>query len=397
MTGKHAANGASVSGLLVRPRYFPRQVVTAEDLTTDQAYLRERLRRHNRFLHGCGVVCGLEVVPTDPDESGTPQVVITPGYALDPYGDEIYVPELQIVQLDCVAPAKDCTDLEEPAEGKPGYVVLRYHETEARPIPALPERCAPRTSCEFSRFQDEFEITCLTELPEGCIPPESGSGWALRDVLVGPRRPPESLGDVEPILECPEEPASPWIILARASLEEDRLIVDYQDRNQTLSSWQMMEFLKHVRYAPPGEGADRPVADVNGIGPVRTALLGEHGVLTVGQLAAMRPEVVAEVIGVAEIRARGMIAQARYLAYGPDSPSGEEAERPVSSVNGIGRIRTELLNESGITTVEELARIDSVKLSEILGVAEIRARGMLAQARFLVRGGEWRRGAGRWG
>jgi predicted flap endonuclease-1-like 5' DNA nuclease len=373
MTSNHAANGSSGGGLLVRPRYFPRQVVTADDLTTDQAYLRERLRRHNRYLHGCGVVCGLEVVPTDPDESGTPQVVVTPGYALGPYGDEIYVPELQTLQLDCVAPAKDCTDLEETPAGTPGYVVLRYRETEARPIPALPERCAPRTSCEFSRFRDEFEFGCLAEMPEGCIPPESGSGWALRNLLVGRRRPPESLDDVPSIFECPDDPGSPWIVLAKVELEEDTLLVDYRDRNQTLSSWQMMEFLKHVRYAPPGEGADRPVSDVNGIGPVRTAMLGEHGVLTVGQLAAMRPEVVAEVVGVAEIRARGMIAQARYLAYGRYSPSGDAAEQPVSAVNGVGRVRTALLNERGITTIGQLARIHSETLSEILGVAEIRA------------------------
>src|SRR5215211_7302343 len=39
---------------LPQPRYFPRQVVTADDLTADQEYFRERLRRHNRMLHGCG-------------------------------------------------------------------------------------------------------------------------------------------------------------------------------------------------------------------------------------------------------------------------------------------------------------------------------------------------------
>jgi predicted flap endonuclease-1-like 5' DNA nuclease len=393
MTSNHTSNGTTGGGVLVRPRYFPRQMVTADDLTTDQAYLRERLRRHNRYLHGCGVVCGLEVVQTDPDEDGTAQVIVTPGYALGPYGDEIYVSELQTVRLDCITPAKDCADLDDTPATMPGNVVLRYRETEARPVPALAARCAPRTSCEFSRFRDEFELGCIEEMPEGCSSLESGSGWGLRNLLIGRRRPPDSLEDVPAIFQCPEESASPWLVLARVSLNEDGLIIDYEHRDQTLSSWQMMEFLKHVRYAPPGEGADRPASDVNGIGPVRTALLGEHGVLTVGQLAAMRAEVVAEIVGVAEIRARGMIAQARYLAYGRYSSASNVADRPVSDVNGVGRVRTRLLNDSGITTIGQLARMRSQAVSEILGVAEIRARGMLAQARFLARGGQPRWGS----
>ena len=34
-----------------RVRYFPRQLLTADDMRTEQEYLREKLRRHNRLLH----------------------------------------------------------------------------------------------------------------------------------------------------------------------------------------------------------------------------------------------------------------------------------------------------------------------------------------------------------
>ena len=47
---------------LERVHYFPRQLLTVADMTTDQNYFLEKLRRHNRFLHGWGVVCGLEVI-----------------------------------------------------------------------------------------------------------------------------------------------------------------------------------------------------------------------------------------------------------------------------------------------------------------------------------------------
>ena len=51
------------SRLAERPRYFPRQLITADDLTLEQEYFRNKLRLHNRLLHGWGVVCGAQVYP----------------------------------------------------------------------------------------------------------------------------------------------------------------------------------------------------------------------------------------------------------------------------------------------------------------------------------------------
>jgi len=52
-----------------RLRYFYGQMLHARDLQVEQAYFREKLKLHNRCLHGWGVVCGLEVTPPplDPD------------------------------------------------------------------------------------------------------------------------------------------------------------------------------------------------------------------------------------------------------------------------------------------------------------------------------------------
>ena len=77
-----------------RVRYFTRQLITPDDLTLEQEYFRNKLRRHNRFLHGWGVVCGCIVRPAYNPSSGTndPWMVrISPGYVLGPYGDEILV------------------------------------------------------------------------------------------------------------------------------------------------------------------------------------------------------------------------------------------------------------------------------------------------------------------
>src|SRR5947209_10205738 len=48
---------------LERVHFFPRQLLTADDMDAEQHYFRQKLRRHTRFLHGWGVVCGCEVKP----------------------------------------------------------------------------------------------------------------------------------------------------------------------------------------------------------------------------------------------------------------------------------------------------------------------------------------------
>src|SRR5712672_3134885 len=78
------------------PRYYPRQLITPDDLTLEQNYFRDRMRRHNRLLHGWGVVCGALVCPVpNPNSTGGDnqylpwQVKVQRGYVLGPYGDEI--------------------------------------------------------------------------------------------------------------------------------------------------------------------------------------------------------------------------------------------------------------------------------------------------------------------
>src|SRR5439155_8263842 len=43
--------------------YVHGQLLTAIDLQTEQAYFREKLKLHNRCLHGYGIVCGLDISP----------------------------------------------------------------------------------------------------------------------------------------------------------------------------------------------------------------------------------------------------------------------------------------------------------------------------------------------
>lgn len=46
---------------LCRPRFFPGQLLTDRDLNLLTRYIVEKNKLHNRYLHGWGVACGLEV------------------------------------------------------------------------------------------------------------------------------------------------------------------------------------------------------------------------------------------------------------------------------------------------------------------------------------------------
>jgi hypothetical protein len=73
---------------LERVHYFDGMLLGAKDFEQEQTYFRSTLRRHNRLLHGWGVVTGLEVTSVGP---GNAQVSVSPGYALDPCGNEIII------------------------------------------------------------------------------------------------------------------------------------------------------------------------------------------------------------------------------------------------------------------------------------------------------------------
>jgi hypothetical protein len=82
---------------LERTRYFTGQLLTAESLQQEQEYFLARLRRHNRFLHGWGVVTGLSVGL----ENGE-TVVVDPGLAIDCAGNEIVLSERTRIAIDAL-------------------------------------------------------------------------------------------------------------------------------------------------------------------------------------------------------------------------------------------------------------------------------------------------------
>jgi len=181
---------------LERPLYEPGHYLASSDLRAQQRYLLQRLRRHNRYLHGWGVVCGLWVAPArDP---GRPwEVFVCPGYALGPYGDEILVGRREPVDIrDWIW--RRPVMLRRPATV--AYVAIRYTEFAASPLPARSAACGCDDPVYVpSRIRDSFKVEILWALPQ----PEASDPFDL----CSDKTPP-----------CPRCPESPYVVLASVIL-----------------------------------------------------------------------------------------------------------------------------------------------------------------------------------
>ena len=143
-----ACRCAACEGLhtFVRPRFFAGQLLTDTELTGLNSYMLDKQRLHNRYLHGYGVVCGLQV---ECDGCG-PGVIVRPGYALDQCGNDLVLPEAISIPIDqliaaCATAAKaaDCDPPRYPrAQGCDDHeqvwcLWVRYREQQARPVTPL--------------------------------------------------------------------------------------------------------------------------------------------------------------------------------------------------------------------------------------------------------------------
>jgi hypothetical protein len=208
------------------PRYYPRQLITPDDLTLEQDYFRDRMRRHNRLLHGWGVVCGALVCPVTSKDANNVvtlspwQVQVQPGYALGPYGDEIIIDCTRTVDMrsngvsgatgdPCVdMPDPWCSQVSVPRTGGTLYVAVKYKQSMTRPVRVQPIGCGCNdNTCECSRWHDGYEIGILTCCPDDKTQPPDGDKLFKGDVP-----------------NCPDCPPQPWVVLAAVTVDANGVI-----------------------------------------------------------------------------------------------------------------------------------------------------------------------------
>jgi hypothetical protein len=206
-------------------RYFPRQLITADDMRAEQEFFLNKMRRHNRFLHGWGVVCGCQVVPL-PTAKNPWQVQVCPGYAVSPQGDEIVIAQCVTFDLQLgMQPCDPCTvawpcppqPVWSPgSEQRTVYLAVRYLECASRPVRVHPAGCGcDELDCEYSRIRETFELKMLWGLPASHTDAKKAdAAWAA--VALKQIREASDLGF--PVPPCPMCTDDPWIVLATLRL-----------------------------------------------------------------------------------------------------------------------------------------------------------------------------------
>jgi hypothetical protein len=146
-------NSGECGAGLQRVNYMTGMLLGVDDFKTEQEYLGNRLRRHNRLLHGAGIAAGLNVT-VEQDTAGS-RITIAPGLALDPAGNEICVE--QSVQLAL------------PGSGPVLLVLLQYAERYCRNVPVVAsgtgENAEGGLVSQPTRIVETFSVT-LAAAPE---------------------------------------------------------------------------------------------------------------------------------------------------------------------------------------------------------------------------------------
>lgn len=145
---------------LTRNRYFAGKLLTEQDLTTEQHYVREQVRLHNLHLHGWGIASGLNVSTTD-DQHG---IIVSPGTAIDRYGRQLVLNGSFAIEL--------------PSEHRPWRLTLTYTERETDPIPTP----SGSDSVQNSRIEEGIKISYETDNP--CAPDEGDSSEVDHSIAI---------------------------------------------------------------------------------------------------------------------------------------------------------------------------------------------------------------------
>jgi hypothetical protein len=241
--------GADGLSNLEQPKFFPRQLVTPDDLTQILVYLKEKQRRHNRLLHGWGIVCGARL-----KEGQKPcEIIVEAGYILDPYGDEILIDRDVTVNLcqesldgNAVSPCVGTADpwcsniqIDRPSD-KPLYIAVRYAECQTRPVRVAAMGCGcNEMECEYSRIRDSYTIKVLTSLPSTYADPMPQP--QLRDIL-----------NCTQEQSCSTCPTAPWIVLGDVILDSQGKItkIDCFTHRRNVLSFANYYFLCHDTMNP---------------------------------------------------------------------------------------------------------------------------------------------------
>ncbi|WP_224242778.1 hypothetical protein [Hyalangium gracile] len=131
-----------------------------DDLETLEGYPRGKIRLHNAWLHGPGVVWGMGVEV----QQTRGELQVNPGLALDASGHELHLDSPSCVNLGAwYAAHKDdpgfTPEITDTGVVFDAHVVIRFKACLTRPVPSISEPCEGATQgVAYSRAQETVEL-----------------------------------------------------------------------------------------------------------------------------------------------------------------------------------------------------------------------------------------------
>lgn len=155
---------------LARNTLFDGKPMAAQDFLDEQNYFLGKHRRHNRYLHGWGTVCGLAVHEHPNPACRAQYVVVEPGMAIDCCGREIWVRGKAMVDLRQLFAeawrARHGLDAEPDAVPHRLSLLLRYVECPTDPVPAVFQGCGSgESACLPGKLVDGYRFEAAIDRP----------------------------------------------------------------------------------------------------------------------------------------------------------------------------------------------------------------------------------------
>ncbi|MCG3206423.1 MAG: hypothetical protein FOGNACKC_00021 [Anaerolineae bacterium] len=160
---------------MARNHYFPGKWLDTRAFDSEQTYFMGKDRRHNRYLHGAGVVCGLRVRQHPNPACRNRLVIIEPGVAVDCCGREIYVADEETVEFKELFAAawRAANGPQSQPDAAPHtfQLCLNYTECPTEEVPALFDDCrCDDTALQPNQILEGYEFA--VRLDPVITPPE---------------------------------------------------------------------------------------------------------------------------------------------------------------------------------------------------------------------------------
>ena len=143
-----------------RNNYFYGKLLSVDDFRLEQKYGNDKRRMLNRFLHGTGVVTGMNVVGVDDTT-----ILVESGLALDSTGREIVIDEPMVRGLTML---DGFSDYEEDRNTNYLYLCVAYEENETEQVHSI-SSSGNQGGTDFNKIREGYRLFLTRSEPEAEI------------------------------------------------------------------------------------------------------------------------------------------------------------------------------------------------------------------------------------